>query len=182
MQVIMDDVVIDACCLINVYAAGTLRTRLLTLGRRWYVPSIVVREALYVHQVQADGTTVKIAIDLQSLIDDGTVHSCDATENAELDLFVDFAAQIDDGEAMALAIAKSRGWTVATDDRKAIRLAGEHSIPILTTPDLMKSWADATNAAPHDLRRALENIEQLASFYPASRHHLHKWWNDILGR
>ena len=178
----MDDVVIDACCMINLYAAGDLRTRLLTLGKKWYVPSVVVNESLYIHQVQFDGTTIKIAIELQSLIDDGTVHSCDPTEGAELDCYVDFATQIDDGEAMALAIAKSRGWTVATDDRKAIRLAGEHSISVLTTPDLMKSWADSTHAGPDELRQALHHIEQLAAFSPSARDHLHKWWNDRAGR
>jgi len=179
---LMDDVVIDACCLINLYAAGDLRTRLLVHGRKWCIPSVVLRESLYIHQVQADGTTVKIAIEIQSLIDDGSVHSCDATDGAELDLFVDFAAKIDDGEAMALAIAKSRGWTVATDDRKAIRLAEEHSVSVLTTPDLMKSWADSTDAAPEELRLALERIEKLATFSPSSRHPLHKWWNDSAGR
>jgi len=179
---LMDDVVIDACCLINLYAAGDLRTRLLVHGRKWCIPSVVLRESLYIHQVQADGTTVKIAIEIQSLIDDGSVHSCDATDGAELDLFVDFAAKIDDGEAMALAIAKSRGWTVATDDRKAIRLAEEHSVSVLTTPDLMKSWADSTDAAPEELRLALERIEKLATFSPSSRHPLHKWWNDSTGR
>jgi len=179
---LMDDVMIDACCLINLYAAGDLRTRLLVHGRKWCVPSVVLRESLYIHQVQTDGTTVKIAIEIQSLIDDGSVNSCDATDGAELDLFVDFAAKIDDGEAMALAIAKSRGWTVATDDRKAIRLAGEHSISILTTPDLMKSWADSTHAAPEELRLALEQIEKLATFSPPSRHPLYEWWNDSAGR
>ncbi|MDA1229650.1 MAG: hypothetical protein O2856_02655 [Planctomycetota bacterium] len=177
----MDDVVIDACCMINLYAPGDLRARLLALGRKWYVPSVVASEALYIHQVQSDGTTVKIMIELQSLIDDGTVHLCDAIEGAELDLFVEFASQCDDGEAMALAIAKSRGWNVAADDRKAIRLAGEHSISVLTTPDLMKSWADTVDAAPEELRQALERIEKLASFLPPSRHHLHKWWNDGTG-
>ena len=47
---------------------------------------------------------------------------------------VEFAAQIDDGEASCLAIAKSRGWLVATDDRKAIRLAVKSGISVITTP------------------------------------------------
>lgn len=122
---IMDEVVIDACCLINLYAAGYPRIEPLLHGRTWYVPSVVVCESLYIHQTQLDGMNLKIAIEIQSLIDEGSIHSCEATDGAELDLFVDFAtSKIDDGEAMALAIAKSRGWTIATDDRKAIRLAG----------------------------------------------------------
>ena len=178
----MDDVVIDACCLINLYAAGHSRIGQLLHGRTWYVPSVVIRESLYIHQTQPDGTTLRIAIEMQSLIDEGSIHSCNAAEGDELDLFVDFASKIDDGEAMALAIAKSRGWTVATDDRKAIRMAAEHSISVLTTPDLMKSWADAFKPSHKELRQSLEQIERLATFSPSSRHPLHKWWNDSTGR
>lgn len=179
---VMDEVVIDACCLINLYAVGHSRVGLLLHGRTWYVPSVVIRESLYIHQPQPDGTTLKIAIEMQSLIDEGSIHSCDAVEEDELDLFIDFASKIDDGEAMALAIAKSRGWTVATDDRKAMRMAAEHSISVLTTPDLMKSWADAFHPSLQELRQSLEQIEKLATFSPSSRHPLHKWWNDSAGR
>lgn len=161
--------VADLCGLANYYAVS--------------VQAMTLRlESLYIHQLQSDGTTAKIAIELQSLIDGGAVHSCDPAEGAELELYVDFATQIHDGEAMALAIAKLRGWTVATDDRKAIRLAGEHSISVLTTPDVMKHWADSTDAAPEELRQALHRIEHLATFSPSSRHHLYKWWNDCTGR
>jgi predicted nucleic acid-binding protein len=177
----MDDVVIDACCMINLYAAGDLRNRLISPGRKWYVPSVVIRESLFIYEVQPDGSTSKISIELQSLIDDGALHACDASEGVELDLYVDFASQIDDGEAMALAIAHTRGWTVATDDRKAIRLATKHSISVITTPELMKSWADATNPTAKELQQAINRIETLATFFPPSRHHLHEWWNKSAG-
>ena len=121
-------------------------------------------------------------IDLQSLVDDGALTACDASEGAELDLYVDFASQIDDGEAMALAIAKSRRWTVATDDRKAIRLATEHAITVVTTPDLMKSWADNVRPTEMELQQIILRIESQATFFPASRHHLYEWWNKSAGR
>jgi predicted nucleic acid-binding protein len=172
----MDDTVVDACCMINLCAAGELRNRLSLLGGEWYIPSAVLSESLYVHVEQADGTVDKSPIDLQSLIDDGTLLACTAEPGEELDLYVDLATRIDDGEAMALAIAKTRGWTLATDDRKAMRIAGELSVTVLTTPELIKRWADSAAAGEDELRDAIRLIEQRASFFPATSHPLHSWW------
>ena len=174
----MDDAVVDACCLINLCAAGELRHRLSLLGIRWYIPAAVLTESLYVHVEQSDGTIDKSPIDLQSLIDDGTLRSCTAEVGAELNLYVDLATRIDDGEAMALAIAKTRDWILATDDRKAGRIADELSVPVLTTPELIKRWADSANPSPDELRETLRLIEERASFFPAASHPLFTWWRD----
>ena len=45
---------------------------------------------------------------------------------------------------MCLALAESRGWLVATDDRKAIRVAQQAGLTVLSCPELIKTWADAT--------------------------------------
>lgn len=176
----MEDVVVDACCVINLYAAGEFRKRLSLLGYRWYLPTAVVAESLYVHIVQDDGTIEKSPIDLHSFLDDGILLSCTAEPGEELELYVDLATQIDDGEAMALAIAKSRGWTLSTDDRKAIRIANGLSVCVLTTPELVKRWADTATASRDELRETLCLIEDRASFFPAASHPLHSWWRDIV--
>lgn len=178
----MDDVVIDACCMINLYAAGDLRNRLMSLGQKCYVPSAVVVESLFIYDKQADGTTARIPIDLQPLIADAVLHTCDVKDDLELDRYVHLASQIDDGEAMALAIAHTRGWTIASDDRKAIRLATEHSVSVLTTPDVIKKWSDTTNPTPLELQQVVARIETLAAYFPSSRHHLREWWAISAGR
>ncbi len=176
----MDDTVVDACCVINLYAAGDLRSRLSWLGGKWYIPTAVLTESLYVHNEQADGTIAMSPIDVQSLIDDGTVLSCTAEPGEELDLYVDLATRIDDGEAMALAIAKTRGWVLSTDDRKARRLADELSVAVLTTPELIKRWSDSAtpSPSPDERRETIRLIEARASFFPATSHPLHTWWRD----
>ncbi len=177
----MDDTVVDACCMINLCAAGDLCNRLSVLGGKWYVPSAVLAESLYVHVELDDGTVDKSLIDLQPFIDDGTLLSCAADPGDELDLYVDLATQIDDGEAMALAIAKSRGWTLSTDDRKAMRIAGELSVAVLTTPDLIKRWSDLAAPSLDVLQETIRLIENLANFFPASSHPLHDWWRASTG-
>ena len=176
----MDDVIVDACCMINLYAAGELRRRLSLLGGRWYVPTVVMVEALYVHIEQTDGTIEKSPIELQPYVDDGTLLSCTVESAEELELYVDLATWIGDGEAMALAlaIAKSRGWKLSTDDRKASRIADRLSVSVLTTPELIKRWADSATASCDELRDTLRLIEDRAKFLPATSHPLYSWWRD----
>ncbi len=175
----MDDVVVDACCLINICAAGELRERLSLIGGKWYVPTAVMAETLYLHIEQADGTIDKSPIDLQSFIDDGVLLSCTAEAAEELELYVDLATRLDDGEAMALAIAKTRSWTLSTDDRKARRIAGELGVNILTTPAIMKRWTELASPHADELKETLRRIELLASFFPSASDPLHSWWCGI---
>ena len=177
----MDDVVVDACCLINLCAAGELRERLSLIGGNWYIPTAVSAESLYLHIEQADGTIDKSPLDLQPCIDDGVLMSCTAEPGEELDLYVDLATRLDDGEAMALAIAKTRSWALSTDDRKAKRVAGELSVAVLTTPEIMKRWADSATPSSEELRKALCCIEQRASFFPSASDPLQSWWRSRLG-
>ncbi|MCH7725212.1 MAG: hypothetical protein IH991_01835 [Planctomycetes bacterium] len=172
----MDDVVVDACCLINICAADKLRERLSLLGGKWYIPTAVLAETLYLHIEQADGTVDKFPLDLQSIIDDGVLLSCHAEPGEELELYVDLATRLDDGEAMTLAIAKTRSWTFSTDDRKAKRIAGELSVAVLTTPQIMKRWADLATPSADELRETLDRIEHRASFFPAGSDPLHTCW------
>lgn len=172
----MDDIVVDACCLINLFATGELRERLTLIGGTWYIPTAVLAETLYLHIEQADGTIDKSPLDLQSFVDDGILLSCSAEAGQELDLYVDLAMRLDDGEAMALAIAKIRRWTFSTDDRKAKRIAGELSVTVLTTPQIMQRWADSATPSAAELRATLRRIESLASFFPSANDPLHAWW------
>ena len=172
----MDDVVVDACCLINLCAAGELSERLSLIGGKWYVPTAVLAETLYLHIEQADGTVDKSPLDLQSFVDDGVLFSCAAEDGEELELYVDLAMRLDDGEAMALAIAKNRSWTFSTDDRKAKRIAGELGVNIVTTPAIMKRWTDLAAPNADELKETLHRIELLASFFPSASDPLHSWW------
>src|SRR6266540_3934446 len=134
--------IVDACCIINLYAAGNMLALLPALGGEWHVPVLVTTEALYVRKPDPEDAArlVKEAIDLKPALDAGILRTCDAATDAETALFVELAVALDDGEAMCLAIAQSRGWTLATDDRKARRIAAERGVPLISTPELLKQW------------------------------------------
>jgi hypothetical protein len=174
----MPDAVTDACCAINLFAAGRGDALWTAGGFVWHVPSHVARESLFVRKPDPDDPAKLIPepIDLQPLIDGQVLHICDLADGPETALFVDLAAHLDDGEAAAVAIAKARGWTLATDDRKARRLAGERGVVTVTTPELVKAWAVATGATAGEVAEALTNIQTFARFTPHKTMPLAAWW------
>jgi len=175
--------VMDACCLINLFAAGDLVSLLTAIGGEFHVPEIVIGETLYVIEEDpgSEAGTTQRQIDLGPALTAGVLHRCRLENEDEKELFVGFAAEVDDGEAACLAIAKARGFRVATDDRKAQRLAGNSAITVVTTPELIKGWADAIGASDEQLRSVLRGIRRSACFLPRKGAVLYQWWMDKIG-
>ena len=175
----MADEIVDACCIINLYSATDGFCSLLqAMAGVFHVPRIVVEECLYVcrpHE-EDERKTAREEIDLSPAVDDRLVQLCDLRGPEENALFVRFAADLDDGEAACLAIARARTWTVATDDRKAQRLARESGIAVVTTPELIKRWADARSISDAEVGRVLQRIRDFARFVPRRGSALHEWW------
>lgn len=70
--------------------------------------------------------------------------------------------------AVMLAICVSREYVLATDDRKARKIAESVSIPLITTSEFEFSWAE-TQRGPHskdDVRQVLKAIETRGRFSP----------------
>ena len=181
----MSDAIVDSCCVINLYAAGDLPAILPTLGQRLHVPAKVLEETMYIREREGGKSTeeaklVPRAVDLTAVLEAGLLHRCDLEGGEELALFVRLAAVVDDGEAACLAVAKSRGWTLATDDRKGRREAAALGVPVVTTPELVKMWADATSASVVEVARLLQNIQTYARFAPHKSMPLRQWWIDML--
>ena len=172
----MSDAIVDSCCLINLCAVGDLTSVLRPLGLCWHIPPPVRQETLFLRTAEPDGTLGKEPVDLQPAIDTGLLEVCEVAPGAETDLYVQLAAVLDDAEAMALAIAKCRNWVLATDERLAIRYAADLAVPVLSTPALMKQWAEATCPTPSELAMALRRIEFRARFTPSPKFPCHDWW------
>ena len=176
----MSERIIDACCLINLYASGKESSIFQACGEFW-VPTQVRSEALRIRRVDEDDPTrlVPQDIDLGDAIAAGYIQPCQLEGPDEVDAFVRFAMQLDDGEASCLSIAMSRGWTVATDDRKARRIASENGIALISTPELVQRWVDATSPSGAAISELLGKIERFARFRPRRADPLHDWWADL---
>jgi len=201
----MHDVALDACCLINLCAVRRMLGGESALASPWrrgrrsavaspkpgsglglnlHVPSKVAEETLYILQPDPDDASklVKVPIDLGHYMAAGLLHECNLEGQEEADLFVQMAAQLGDGEAACFAIAARRGWALATDDRRARRFAAESDLPVITTPELVKCWAENTEASDDEIAEVLHNIQRFAYFTPRANSPEYAWWMGCLGK
>lgn len=184
----MSDLVIDACCLINLVAAGNVVSKPPRKGKKkqvWFpatlhVPTEVENEALYILQPDADDATqlVKSAIDFSTLKQNEVIRGCCVEGEEESALFVRLAVRLDDGEAACLAIAKNRSWTLATDDRVAAKLADELKVTVVNTAQMVKMWADHSSASRRTIAETISNIQTYAKFVPRRQSAECDWWSD----
>src|SRR5207247_2478343 len=85
-----------------------------------------------------------------------------------------------DGEAMCLALAEQRRWLVATDDRRAIRIAQQAGLTAVSCPQLVRAWADATGPDQRSLIRVLRDIQVLAQFKPNPSLPEYQWVDQLV--
>jgi predicted nucleic acid-binding protein len=170
-----DCIILDACCIINLYASDHIDEILQAIPTQVAVAEYVKeKEVLTVHNADSgDGRR----IELQAQIDRGLISVVSLKSETEEVLFVNYAAAIgDDGESMSSAIAVNRGWGIATDDRRAISFLQQEAplLPVVTTPDLLKNWADTERPTVDDLRLTLLKIRANARYEPPKSHPLRK--------
>jgi hypothetical protein len=71
---------------------------------------------------------------------------------------------------------------LATDDRKARRIADERGVPVLTTPAIMKHWADGVSATADEVAERIRRVTIRARFTPPRNDPLHAWWMRLAAR
>jgi len=170
----------DACSLLNLVATDRAIDILSSMGRESFVPEKVLREeVLYLRPLeQADKNELE-AIDPQPLIAAGVLSPL-LLSPEEGELYIDFASQVDDGEAQCLAIAASRSYCLASDDGAAIRVAEQRipTIPVITTPEWLQEWICA--APEVDCRAVVQSITIRARFRPRRKSPFAAWWQSCL--
>lgn len=174
-----DSVILDACCVMTLYGSGRMGDVLATLPTPVFVCDYVLEEeALTVYDgppgdVRADSTE----IDLRPLEQEGLVERTHLRSDEQA-AFIALAQEVDDGEARTIAIALHRDWAVGTDDKKALRVCQSEDVdrPPVTTPELMRHWADRANPPREAVAEALRKIQTRAVYLPASSTPAYDWW------
>jgi hypothetical protein len=176
----MEGHVIDCCSLINLYTGWQGLDELAQLkGTTWYVCDAVMAETEYTREFSSDGFT-RAPMDLARFIDRGLLRSARPENSAEMQDYVDFATEVDDGEAQTIAVARGRGYALLTDDYKASRLASELGLSIVSTPALLERWGRLSRANAARLRDIVRRISVLARFNPRADSPHRDWWRDRL--
>ena len=170
-------VLLDACCVINLYATGQFGEILSALPYQFGIARKVGEESLY---VRIPGTREKNPINLTQWIIDGVLAEYDL-EDEEKESAVYLATQVDDGEAATISIAHHRDFAIATDDQKAIDLIQSLSLIYMTTLSLLKEWSDACEIQEIEMSRILHHIRTKAVYEPPRADPLRSWWESIIG-
>ena len=173
----MKVVISDTSVLLNLLAADCLASLVASTGWQIVVCSLVISET---KKLRDTATGEMLPVDLAPLIAAGHLRSIDIEHEEEKALFVDNAAVVDDGEAMAIAIAAHRTLDLAIDDRHAANhcKATQPGVRIWSTPEILKAWSESTSLPAGTLRTAIHNIEERARYFPGKSHPLCNWWRE----
>ncbi len=170
---------IDACCLIDLLVSGEAAAILRAIGGDWYLPTSVRAEVQYVRRHDPDnpGSFINVPVDPTPLLGSGVLTICQPDDGQEQAQYVHYATLFrSDGEAMCLALAECRGWSVATDDRRSISVAQKAGLSVVSCPELVKAWADVTHPDSNRVVCVLTNIQTLAQFRPNPKMPGYQWW------
>ncbi len=175
----MNDHIIDCCSLINLYTGWGNLDELATLNWHWHICEAVLNEAEYTREYDADGKPTLVKIKLAET-QSNLLRVTGINNDLEMADYVDFASEMDDGEAQALAIAKHRGFTLLTDDNKAMKVARrpEVGVQVATTAEILRAWAQQNTQNEIRLPIVIERITTLARFRPKPGTSDHLWWTS----
>lgn len=173
-------ILLDACVLINLLASEELVSILNISHKEFKICTVVKKESFYLRTDDSEDQVFTLA-NLDSLVESGALTICDVEDEIEEELYVDYSSQLGDGEAMSIAIAQARGYILATDDRKAQRIflaSVNNSDRLISTSELIRTWAELTGISADRLKKALLNIQHRANFIPRRIDPNFQWWID----
>ncbi len=176
-------VLLDTCCLINLFASGRIEEVLSVLPAGFCVAERVTEEALYILSEEGeDAPAHREAINVQPFMVAGLLGILRPESEEEPAAYIDFAAGLDDGEAMTCALAVNRTYDVATDERKTIRILGERApyVVVHTTVSLIKAWADISLVERTIVRQVLQSVQIRGRFRPGRHEPLSPWWEAMV--
>ncbi len=181
-----EGVILNACCLINLYASRYVGSILEALP----VPAMVAAhiyeyEALWVYGEGSGGEALTPErVELQPLLYAGLLATASPSSDAELMSVVDLAAALkeDDGGAFTAALALHRRWAIGVDDHKIALFFRQNAphLQLLSTPLFVKHWTERTDPSPETVHTALHNIQRYAKYAISPHHPLYGWWQGYL--
>lgn len=174
----MDDHVIDCCSLINLYAGWGGLKELRDFHRTWHICEALLNETEFVREFGPDGAPVMVPLGMNALTQLWLWLPARPETREEIEDYVNFAIEVDDGEAQALAIAKHRRFVFMTDDRKAVKLAQRPDVAVRTTstPNVLQAWGRLDRRNKARLQEVVGRIAVLARFSPRKDSPDYAWW------
>ena len=178
------ELILDACCAINLYSSGHMGSILESLGVSVYIAEYVYTEELVSLTSESNFRELnhEEQYNLDLMMQKGLFALASLSSDLEQNLFVNLASMIDDGEAATAALAVNRRWSLGTDDRGAIGhfTRNGFTFEIVSTLEIVKFWADTNAMEPDMVKTALTNIRTHGRYRPKSSHPLYPWWSKYM--
>jgi predicted nucleic acid-binding protein len=168
----------DACVLLNLLASERFADIAGGCGLKFVVAARAASETLYLrHAITGEHELV----DLPPLIKNGLLEVVNLAGEGEQLRFIELATDLDDGEAESIAIAESRSFALATDDKKARKVLQRKAINVelWSTGRILQHWQAKAFISDADLSNALKSISERAKFRPKRGHPDFAWWSQI---
>lgn len=178
------ELILDACCAINLYSSGQMGSILESLGISVYIAEYVYYEEL-VSLTSANNFREFVneeQYNLDLMMQKGLFALASPLSDLEQNSFVNLASMIDDGEAATAALAINRRWSLSTDDRGAIGCFTRNgfTFEIVSTLEIVEFWADTNTLEPDIIKTALTNIRTRGRYRPKSNHPFYPWWSKYI--
>jgi hypothetical protein len=173
--------ILDACVLINLLASGRAHDILAESRYQFGICSVVKNESIYLRAMDLNAPPEEVKLDLY--LESNSLVVYELSGDGERELYIDFAAELDDGEAMSLALVHARGFAMASDDRKARRIfIGEVADPkrLLSTSQILKEWSEIVGLNPAGLKQVLFEVSRRGRFFPNSGDDYFEWWSKAM--
>ena len=173
--------ILDACVLINLLASGRAGEILTANKYKFGICTVVGSESIYLRAPDANAPPEEVKLDPFVKSKCLTVYALSG--DVEQTLYIDYAADLDDGEAMTLALVFSRGFSMATDDRKARRIFLEEigdATRLLSTAQILRAWSQKAGLTAVELKKLLLEVSRRGRFSPHSGDPDFSWWSKAV--
>jgi predicted nucleic acid-binding protein len=177
----MNHFILDACALVNLRCGWGALNELQNFGASWSIGDTALREALFVRDFDPNGDPIKVTLNPESVVADGNLQVLSLDGEKENTSFVEFALELDDGEAQAMSLALHRGFVLLTDDRPAVRVAsGLTTVQTMGTPEVLIAWVNANPAQRPRLPEIIRRVTVLGPFQLKKTSPHYTWWQALL--
>ena len=173
--------ILDACVLINLLASGRAGDIMSESGYQFGICSVVKNESIYLRATDLNAPPEEVKLD--AYLESNRLTAFELSSDEEKELYIDYATQLDDGEAMSLALVYSRGFGMASDDRKARRLFTEEIGDLkrlLSTSQILKEWSEKAGMNTADVKQVLTDVSRRGRFFPNSGDTHFDWWSKAI--
>jgi predicted nucleic acid-binding protein len=176
------NVVIDACCTLNLLATGREVEIVRGLELRLFDTPQISGEAMYLWtKPDSEGKRAKESTSTAALREGGHLETLQLDTDALVDAFVVAAGRIKDTDASCIALAGVMGLPLVSDDRKERRIARDifPNIDLISTLDLLHQASQRLGWKGTELEEIARNLRWRGNFAVPKQDPLGTWYAGL---